>query len=196
MRFMRTRAASSIIAAVIGASLLLGGVANAAGLIPGPDGVIHGCYRNGDGKLRVIAAGQACERSETALPWNQQGPKGDPGPAGAAHVVVRTAAGMVANGTSASATAECQSGEIATGGGAEINANGNGFLFGSGGAGGDGGLLGNGGAGGAGGSGIPSAFLTGSAPNTTQGVASGWTGTVANLSGSNQAFTVWVLCAS
>src|SRR5579859_3829792 len=79
MRFMRTRAGQSVLAVAIGASVLLGGVANAAGLIPGPDGVIHGCYRQDGGRLRVISADQLCERNETALPWNRQGPKGDKG---------------------------------------------------------------------------------------------------------------------
>jgi hypothetical protein len=230
MRFMRTRAGQSVLAAAIGASFLLGGVANAAGLIPGPDGVIHGCYRP-DGRLRVITADQMCERNETALPWNQQGPKGDkgdPGPAGQAHVVVRNGGATVANGAAASATAQCQPGEIATGGGAQIGnggAGGNGGLGGNGGSGGaganggllggnggNGGLLGNGGNSGAGNSGfansgvansgpggnggVGAAYLTGSVPNTAQGPATGWTGTVTNFSGSDQSFTVWALCAS
>jgi hypothetical protein len=66
------------------AAVLVGG-AQAAGAIPGPDGVIHGCYRDTTGKLRVIAAGETCERDETALPWNQAGapgPKGDKGDRG------------------------------------------------------------------------------------------------------------------
>jgi hypothetical protein len=190
MRFMRTRTRQSVLAAALGASFLLGGVASAAGLIPGPDGVIHGCYRH-DGNLRVITADQTCDRNETALPWNQQGPKGDPGPAGPAHVVVRTGGGTAANGAAASGTAQCQAGEIATGGGAQI---GNG---GTGGTGGMGGSVGAGGNGGAGGTvSLAAAFVTGSVPNTTQGPATGWTGIVTNLSGSDQSFTVWVMCAS
>src|SRR5579859_7834357 len=231
MRFMRTRAGQGVLAAAIGATFLLGGVANAAGLIPGPDGVIHGCYRDQDGRLRVIAADHMCEPNETALPWNRKGPKGDrgdPGPAGQVHVVVRNLSSTVANGAAASATAQCQPGEIATGGGAQIGTGGTGgnggnggtggLLGGTGGAGGSGGLLlGNGGNGGAGNSGFtngglgnsgaagPStggavgngatgaAYLTGSVPNTAQGSATGWTGAVTNLSGSDQSFTVWVL---
>jgi hypothetical protein len=48
--------------------------------------VIHGCYQTQDGQLRVIdpAQGTTCEHGETALDWNQKGPKGDPGPAGPA----------------------------------------------------------------------------------------------------------------
>ena len=57
-------------------------------MIVGPDGVIHGCYDNDNGKLRVVAPPGTCKRGETALPWNQAGPagakgdKGDKGDAG------------------------------------------------------------------------------------------------------------------
>jgi hypothetical protein len=66
------------IAAVLVA--VTGGVAYAT--IPAADGVIHGCYSNRDGKLRVVdtEAGQGCVDRETALDWNQQGPPGPPGP--------------------------------------------------------------------------------------------------------------------
>jgi len=80
----RTRLGRSLAAGLLGASLLVGG-AHAAGVIPGPDGVIHGCYQDTNGKLRVIAADQVCDRNETALPWNQAGvpgPKGDKGDKG------------------------------------------------------------------------------------------------------------------
>jgi hypothetical protein len=66
-------------------------------------------------------------------------------------VVVRSGGSTVANGASGSATAQCQAGEIATGGGAQIgNATaGNGRVLG--GSGGIGGNDGNGGPGGNGG---------------------------------------------
>lgn len=64
----------------------------AAVAIPGPDGVIHGCYAKSDttqsaipygrGDLRVVDAGVACKSSEIAVSWNQKGPKGDTGPQG------------------------------------------------------------------------------------------------------------------
>ncbi len=56
--------------------------------IPSSDGAIHACYKdaasNPSGQLRVIdtEAGQECSKSEKALAWNRQGPKGDTGPAG------------------------------------------------------------------------------------------------------------------
>lgn len=51
--------------------------------IPGPDGVIHGCYKKSGGTLRVIDRSVAnCSRDETSLSWSQQGPAGAQGPAG------------------------------------------------------------------------------------------------------------------
>ena len=66
-------------------ALAIAGVASAS--IPGPDGVIHGCYTKKNGTLRVIDLGVSatCSSSESAISWNQQGPQGPggaPGPAG------------------------------------------------------------------------------------------------------------------
>lgn len=61
-----------------------GGVAFATGTIPGSDGEIDACYTP-DGLLRVVAEGEQCRNSETALTWNQKGdtgPTGPPGPTG------------------------------------------------------------------------------------------------------------------
>ena len=147
--------------------VVCGGVAIAAGAIPGTDGVIHSCYRPGFGgalpNLRVIDAdaGAQCNRNEKALSFNQQGikgdtgaagpkgdagpkgpagqrgdtgpqgpagsagatgpqgPQGDQGPAGAglAHVVVRTTDFDTRPNEDTGAVANCEPGEIATGGG-------------------------------------------------------------------------------
>jgi type VI secretion system secreted protein Hcp len=43
---------------------------------------INGCVAK-DGKLRVLAANEACKNDETALSWNTTGPTGADGPAGA-----------------------------------------------------------------------------------------------------------------
>jgi hypothetical protein len=61
----------------------------AAGLayatVPDGAGVIHACYGNRDGGLRVVdtEAGQSCNAREATLTWNHQGPVGPQGPAGA-----------------------------------------------------------------------------------------------------------------
>jgi len=70
-------------AAALAAMLVIGaGVAYAS--IPDQSGIIHGCYKDVDGKLRVIdtGSGETCGPSEIALDWNQQGPQGPTGPAG------------------------------------------------------------------------------------------------------------------
>src|ERR1700758_47704 len=65
----------------VAAVLVAGGAALAT--IPGSDGVIKGCYAKKDGTLRVIdAATTQCNPTETALAWNQKGPKGDTGAQG------------------------------------------------------------------------------------------------------------------
>jgi hypothetical protein len=78
-----------------------GGVAYSS--IPDPQGVIHGCYSNTDGTLRVIdSAGDVCRGVETALDWNQQGQPGPtghtglPGPPGVALTYAKSASGPVA----------------------------------------------------------------------------------------------------
>ena len=67
------------------AALALGSFAFAA--IPDGGGVIHGCYKNDTGAMRVTDSDtnlpKGCNSKETALNWNQQGPKGDRGPSNA-----------------------------------------------------------------------------------------------------------------
>jgi hypothetical protein len=74
--FPKLAAAAAVLALGVGA-------AAASGAIPsGSDGLIHGCYQKPGllanlGDLRVIdkEAGQSCRSNETALPWNQKGPR-------------------------------------------------------------------------------------------------------------------------
>lgn len=47
--------------------------------------VIHGCYHNQNGSLRVVDSEQDCKNNETHMTWNQTGPQGLqglPGPQG------------------------------------------------------------------------------------------------------------------
>jgi hypothetical protein len=79
-RLVRSRISAFVAGAVV--AVVGAGVAVAATSgIPGPDGVIHGCYGVG-GALRVVPAGTACLATETALPWSQTGPAGPAGPQG------------------------------------------------------------------------------------------------------------------
>ena len=78
----RGRSVIAAVAAVVVSFGVVGVVALATGTIPGPDGVIHGCYK-GNGQLRVIEpSSDSCRANETAISWNQTGPAGPQGPQG------------------------------------------------------------------------------------------------------------------
>jgi Collagen triple helix repeat (20 copies). len=66
------------------ALLVLAGSIAASAAIPGSDGVIHGCYRVSDGRLRVIDPNMegACAAGERSLTWNAKGLRGPKGPKG------------------------------------------------------------------------------------------------------------------
>ncbi len=65
------------VAATLALVLALGGGAYAAiNSIPGPGGVIHGCYAKQGGSLRLVSGGERCSRSEKAIAFNQRGPTG------------------------------------------------------------------------------------------------------------------------
>jgi hypothetical protein len=74
----------SNVTSVVALVFAMGGGAYAITSIPGANGVIHGCYQKKTGILRVVAAGSRCSRSEQAIAWNQQGPKGAKGSTGPA----------------------------------------------------------------------------------------------------------------
>lgn len=71
-------------AGLLAMAIMAGGAAwaVAAGGIPGSDGVIHSCYADNNGQLRVVTSEADCRASERSLDWNQQGPKGDTGAQG------------------------------------------------------------------------------------------------------------------
>ena len=81
---IRTHARRNLVAylALTVALTLTAGIAYSA--IPDSNNVIHGCYINSSGALRVIDtdASGVCRVGETALDWNQQGPPGVPGAQG------------------------------------------------------------------------------------------------------------------
>lgn len=56
-----------------------------SGSIPGPNGLITGCYNKSGGTIRVIDTSvTTCGSNETSLQWNQIGPQGPVGPQGPA----------------------------------------------------------------------------------------------------------------
>lgn len=95
-------------------AFMFGGVAWAS--IPGPDGVIHGCYKTGNpnpGSVIVIDSAASCPNGYAALNWDQQGglsttTKVESNP---------TLSFLVENGYAASASVMCPSGSHVTGGG-------------------------------------------------------------------------------
>jgi hypothetical protein len=79
------RGKSLLAIAAVTTVALAGGIASAT--IPDSGGLIHACFKNENGQLRVIDSGD-CGPNEAALTWNQTGsvgppgPQGDPGPTG------------------------------------------------------------------------------------------------------------------
>jgi hypothetical protein len=72
-----TRKLAAVLVAIIAAVLVGAGIAYAS--IPGPDGVIHACYKNSDGSLKAIDSAANCPNGYTPLNWNQTGPQGPAG---------------------------------------------------------------------------------------------------------------------
>ncbi len=66
----------------IAAVVLVGAIGIVRATIPGTGGVVHGCYQNNNGSLRVVDDPTTCKNNETPLAWNQQGVPGPQGPQG------------------------------------------------------------------------------------------------------------------
>ncbi len=86
MRVLVGQRVRFVMLVAVAVMLVAGGIAYAS--IPGPDGVIHGCYNTNKGDLRVIDPSSSkkslssCGQDETTLNWNQTGPTGARGPTG------------------------------------------------------------------------------------------------------------------
>ncbi len=121
---MRNRA--SLAAAGVVAVFAVAAVAY--GAIPGAGGVISACFDKQSGQTRIYDAegGQpkSCRKSETAISWNQQGPKGDTGTQGSpglsGHEVVFKAGSRFAEEPGifgVTDNVDCPDGKVAFGGG-------------------------------------------------------------------------------
>lgn len=91
-----------------------------AGFVPGGGGLnvhdgntIHACAKQQGGDLRLVSDAGSCLPSEMAVSWNIQGPQGPPGVVGA-HI---RSASETSTETFFAVIAQCEQGEIATGGG-------------------------------------------------------------------------------
>jgi hypothetical protein len=67
---------AGLIVAILASSALSGALAD-----PSAE-VLYACAKNGNGQLRLVAADEACNKSEHAVQWGVQGPAGPPGPSG------------------------------------------------------------------------------------------------------------------
>jgi hypothetical protein len=95
-----------------------------------PDGgVIHGCYKSGNGQLRVVSASDECLASEKSLDWNQVGPAGEkgdkgdtgaPGPPGVAGLQTVALASLSNSISPKEAAVLCPAGKRVIAGGASI----------------------------------------------------------------------------
>jgi hypothetical protein len=104
--------------ATIGVVLLIAlaaGAAVAYAVIPDASGIIHGCYKASDGKLRVVDS--TCGSGETALDWSQTGPQGPAGADGVSGRETEQANATALAGQSRSVAVTCSSGKRALGGG-------------------------------------------------------------------------------
>jgi len=79
---MRVRAKGRLaVLALVAGAAAVAGIAFAS-VIPGPDGVIHGCYKASGRALRVVGPNEGCGSRERPIEWNQTGPPGSSAPAG------------------------------------------------------------------------------------------------------------------
>jgi hypothetical protein len=112
------------IALIVAALLVFGvGAGIAYASIPGPDGVIHGCYKTSNpaqGALIAIDSTASCPSGYAALNWNQTGPQGSPGISGyqAITQTFTRFAGVAANGINTDLF--CPSGKKILGGGYDV----------------------------------------------------------------------------
>jgi len=125
------RAAAFLVVAV---ALVLGGT-YAYASIPDSGGVIHGCFNNTNGQLRVFDPAATkpgpCSQTESALDWNQigpqgpqgiqgpqgpQGPKGDPATIDNLKTIVVSKDFSIGTFENQEGTVTCPAGSVVTGG--------------------------------------------------------------------------------
>jgi hypothetical protein len=73
---------ANVVATIALFAALGGGTYAAVSSIPGPGGIIHGCYKKHRGNLRLVPATSRCSRRELPIAFNQTGPAGPRGASG------------------------------------------------------------------------------------------------------------------
>jgi hypothetical protein len=81
-RFLSRLTYANVVASVALVLAMGGGAYAAMNSVPGPGGVIHGCYARRTGSLRLVGAARKCARSENAIFFNQKGRTGHAGARG------------------------------------------------------------------------------------------------------------------
>lgn len=113
------------IALIAAALLLLGiGASIAYASIPGPDGVIHGCYKTNNpaqGGVIVIDSAATCPSGFAPLNWNQMGPQGPPGLLGVEYVEHVQSQGPAIPGAVLGLSVSCPPGKSPIGGGGHVD---------------------------------------------------------------------------
>jgi hypothetical protein len=67
------------VAAVVLVGVLAAGAVSIVRAVTPPPPVIYACVNDSSGTIKIVSATDTCHNHETALNWNQQGPKGDQG---------------------------------------------------------------------------------------------------------------------
>jgi hypothetical protein len=70
-----------MVVALVALMVALGGGAFAATSLTGSSGQIHGCVSKA-GVLTIVKPGKHCAKDQTAISWNQKGPRGRQGAIG------------------------------------------------------------------------------------------------------------------
>jgi hypothetical protein len=108
--------------------ILLGALVTAAALgsvawaaIPDANGVIHACYKQSNGALRVFdASAESCDASENPISWSQSGLSG---------YEVKLASSATDSAANKGVLVHCSRGKELLGGGARVDAGGGGVAF-------------------------------------------------------------------
>lgn len=116
----------AIVVVLVAVVVTITGVAYA--MIPGADGVIHGCFKRSGGTLRVIDPSvEVCGSNESPLSWSQVGPQGETGATGETGAPGISGYEIVSRsedhgpGTFAGGFVRCPTGKVPLGGGAGVS---------------------------------------------------------------------------
>jgi hypothetical protein len=110
-----------LLGAIAGAVVMAAAGSIAWAAIPDANGVIHACYKQSNGALRVIdTATETCDASESPPSWSKSGLSG---------YEVKVAESATDSTPNKGVLVHCSRGKDLLGGGARVNASGGGVVF-------------------------------------------------------------------